>query len=358
MSKENKVILHIIDSLSIGGAEILLKNTVNALPDWQHCIVYLRKPDEIRHQFSKHNTEFICFEHSGWKGLFKTVKKFNHLVERVKPYIVHSHLFYATLIARLAVPKKTPLCSSLHSLYSIDAFQKNKKSLWAERLTLKKRHALIGVSKCVLADYFKYVPFKGKSFVLYNFLPNDFWSKPGVEEEKTDVVRFVAVGTLKEAKNYFYLLSVFELIKNKNVTLDIYGDGPLKEQLQEVIDGKGLNVKLLGNTNPKEFLPHYDVFIQASMHEGFGLSVIEAMAARLPVVLSDIPVFREITSGLAHFFPLNKAGTVKEFLMLLANNQVLRGTYISKAYNYAKANYTQDLYIQNLLHIYANIAHS
>ena len=80
------------------------------------------------------------------------------------------------------------------------------------------------------------------------------------------------------------------------------------------IDKYDLPVTLRGIIREtKPLFKNYDLFIQASLHEGFGLSVIEAMASGLPVFISDIPVFHEITNDFAHFFPLNdslKAATL------------------------------------------------
>jgi glycosyltransferase involved in cell wall biosynthesis len=118
-------------------------------------------------------------------------------------------------------------------------------------------------------------------------------------------VRCVAVGNLKEAKNYFYLLQIFQSLKEQPISLDIYGTGGLQTDLQNEIDKNNLRVVLKGHLQDiPAVLPHYDIFIQSSAHEGFGLSVIEAIAARVPVFISRIPVFEEITNGHAHFFHL------------------------------------------------------
>jgi glycosyltransferase involved in cell wall biosynthesis len=214
---------------------------------------------------------------------------------------------------------------------------------------LKKSHTLIGVSHHVLKDYVSNVPFKGKRFVLYNFLP-DAAFHPKADGSAAGMIKLVAVGNLKEAKNYHYLVQIVKSLPN--VALDIYGTGPLESDLHRYITDQNLPVRLCGSAViTPELLHQYDFFIQASSHEGFGLSVIEAMAAGLPALLSDIPVFREITGGRAHFFPLQN---IVEATLKVAN--IISAPYpqeqVNEAFNYAHEQYCAARYCQQLVDIY------
>jgi glycosyltransferase involved in cell wall biosynthesis len=348
--KNNSTILHIIDSLSIGGAEILLKNSVNLLQEFHHVVVYLHEPSQLKMQF-KGNVEVVCLNHKGWMRLLTTVVKLRRIIKKKRPALVHSHLFVSSLCARLATPANLPLFNSLHSIYGIDAFKKNSKSFWIERLTLRKRHTLIGVSKFVLNDYLKLIPFKGKAFVLYNFLPDTFFDDHSTPF--SDSLKCLSVGNLKEAKNYLYLLRVFSNLNDNPISLDIYGDGYMKDELQQLILQDTLTVRLMGKVEePINLFKNYNLFVQASSHEGFGLSVIEAMAAKLPILVSDIPVFKEITSGYAYFFTLDDPEKASEtFLYLLKNLSELR-KFTEPAFEYCRQHYSSKYFKQNLLSIY------
>ena len=347
----NNRIIHIIDSLTTGGAEMLLKNTVNILGEYEHCIVFLYPRNEMMKEFEG-RVEFICLEHKNWSSLLSTVRSLKKIIKEKQPLLVHSHLFVSTICARLAMSREIPLVTSLHSTYSIDAFQKNRKSIWAERFTLKGWHNLVAVSNYVLQDYLKYVPFKGEKFVLYNFLPTEAFEIKNHTETGT-TLKCVAVGNLKEAKNYFYLLDLFACAKDLRITLDIYGEGALRDPLQQKIDSENLPVKLCSNTHDVlGVIEKYDLFIQASSHEGFGLSVIEAMARCIPVLISDIPVFHEITGNHAHFFPLdNKAAAATVLKTMLADGSERR-KHVQQAFDYCLRNYSVDIYKQKLLSIY------
>ncbi len=343
-------VIHIIDTLNMGGAEILLKNVVNALQDWQHVVVFLTPPNSLANEF-KGEVCFICLHHGGWKHSWRTIQRIKTVIKDFKPDLVHSNLLIASIFARLATPANLPLINTLHSIYSLDAFRKGKKSLWCEKLTLKKRHILIAVSNFVLQDYLAYVPFKGRCFVLYNFLPDEHLQKKATPQTR-DVLRCVAVGNLKEAKNYMYLLEVFAHLPNCTVHLDIYGEGPLRGIMEQKINEQSLPVVLKGQHNdPVNIFKNYDLFLQASSHEGFGLSVIEAMATGLPTFLSDIPVFREITGGYAHFFPLQNAAEAARLLEQLQANEKLC-EFVSAGYDWCKRQYNAAAYKEQLVGIY------
>jgi len=347
-------ILHIIDSLTTGGAEILLKNTVNILKEFRHVVVYLNKPDPLIKEF-KGDVEFICLHHQGWKKIPSTVLKLKKIIMHKKPQLVHSHLQISTICARLATNRSVPLLTTLHSTFSEDAFHKSRKSIWAEKLTLKKHHSLVGVSRHVVNDYLRLIPFRGKIFVLYNFIPDHFFN--GIPfNDSTDHLKCIALGNLKEAKNYHYILDIFSKLKEQNISLDIYGEGRMRNDLQKRINSEGLAVKLCGQVkDPLSVFKEYDLFIQASMHEGFGLSVIEAMASGLPVYLSDIEVFHEITNDLAYFFLLTDSDEAAKLILQLKQNSEFRKQHVEQAYEYCRDNYSQKKYSNKLLEIYKNV---
>lgn len=342
-----------IDSLGRGGAEILLKNIICMLKNYDHIIVYGSPEDDLQNHFPD-GTKFSRIDFIRIKNLPAAIRSFRKMIKKTPPLLVHSHLQKSSLFTRIAVPAHVPLVNTLHSLYSKDAFF-NKMAVWAERLTLKKRHHLIAVSKAVLEDYLVYVPFKGKRFVLYNFLPDIFFHGK-IYPVQPESLKCIAVGNLRQVKNYEYLLDVFSHLNDTAIELDIFGNGDMKDKLQQQIDNKIMRVKLCGNTaNVKEILLHYNLFVQASEHEGFGVSVVEAMASRVPLVLSDIPVFREITGGYAHFFPLDDVKKAACIIRGLASDETLRNTYVEKAFAFCRGLYNESEYLNNLNNIYKSI---
>lgn len=102
----------------------------------------------------------------------------------------------------------------------------------------------------------------------------------------------VGVGRLVQYKNFKYLINAFALVQPNipNSKLLILGEGIDRIDLENLIKKLNLNdkVKLLGFVdNIQDFLQISTLFVSTSLHEGFGNVIIEAMAAGLPVIVTD-----------------------------------------------------------------------
>lgn len=104
----------------------------------------------------------------------------------------------------------------------------------------------------------------------------------------------IAVGRLDYQKGFDFLIDSWKLVAKKypDWQLNIYGEGPLREQLQEQIDRQGLSsvVKLCGRTsNITEKYSQHSFYLMSSRAEGLGLVLLEAAACGLPLVAYDCP---------------------------------------------------------------------
>jgi glycosyltransferase involved in cell wall biosynthesis len=298
----SKTILHIINSLALGGAEVLLRDTINGLYDYNHIICYLSAPAPL---LSSINVQYSYnLEHGSWRNLFSTRRKLKQIIRKHQPHLLHAHLFESTLIARLSVPKTLKFFFTIHNILSQDAFEVNRLSLIAEKLTYKKRHHIIAVSLEALNDYNKWVGIKGKADVLYNYVSQNFFDlEYDYGQPINDSFRLVAVGNLRRQKNYPALLNAMELVKDIPVSLDIFGSGDMQEELQNTIDKNKLNVRLMGRVDEvSKILMDYHAYIMPSLFEGFGIAPMEAMASGMPVLLSNLSVFKELGSDIPVYF--------------------------------------------------------
>jgi glycosyltransferase involved in cell wall biosynthesis len=323
MSKR-KTIVHVINSLPIGGAELLLLHTLPLLEDYDHVICYLHAPDTLAVDFAP--WPVICIHHQAKLNTLRSVRKLSAIIKEYQADIVHAHLLDSTWIARLACPRQVKFVFTLHSILSQDAFLVNKLSLWMEKLLVSSRQNLIAVSQTVLNDYQSFIPFKGKTWVLHNFVSQRFFQVNRTHDYVAGTatqLKLVAIGNLKAAKNYVYLLEVFKQLKGLPVSLHIYGEGQERESLQRTIDERGLAVELKGSVSGIEnVLPLYDLYITSSLHEGYGIAPLEALASGTPVLASDIPVFKEVLGKYALYFELTDVFSLVELIQQLLQRKI------------------------------------
>lgn len=99
----------------------------------------------------------------------------------------------------------------------------------------------------------------------------------------------------------------------------IVGDGPYLEDLKQLARKNGVSERCLWLGSRKEayrYMKYFDVYALCSYTEGYPLAFIEAAAAKLPVVCSDIPVFKSIaTEECVCFFRLDNISSLCDALV-------------------------------------------
>jgi glycosyltransferase involved in cell wall biosynthesis len=302
-----------------GGAERILSTTLHLIPGYRHIVCYLSLPHTMVEQMEAAEIHFLNLTSNF--DILSCANRLKKIIKKEKPFVVHAHLLKSTWVTRLATPKHVPLVFTVHNSLSEDAFKVNRLSLWMEKLTYNKRQTLVSVSHSALNDYNQWVGLKGPSHILYNIIDDAFFNTRTHSKEDNGFTKLVAVGHLRRQKNYINLLKAFQFLSGRKVSLDIYGIGEEYEELNTYIQRYNLPVKLKGiSKNLPQILGNYDAFIMPSLFEGYGIAPVEAMAAGLPVLLSNLEVFVEITGGYALFFdPMNPesiASSINEFMSM------------------------------------------
>lgn len=135
-------------------------------------------------------------------------------------------------------------------------------------------------------------------------------SKLGLSQLDSPV--FAVVSRLVPAKNIETVIRAADYLKQRKVSfqLVIVGDGILFRDFEALIDELGLRdyVFLLGHVNDVDELARaFDTILIPSMKEGQGLVLQEAVMAGVPVLVSDIPVFREQLGEVGPYLPVKDA---------------------------------------------------
>ena len=123
----------------------------------------------------------------------------------------------------------------------------------------------------------------------------------------------ISVCRLEPQKDPATLIAAMESIPD--ATLLMVGDGQLRGELEQQAAAAGLSsrIKFLGRRNDiPQLLKMADVFALASTWEGFGISVVEAMAAGVPVVATDVPGVAQVVGDAGMLVPIKDPGALAE----------------------------------------------
>jgi len=355
-----RTIIILIDNLARGGAEVLVAGSLKALSQSYDIVLVTLTEECDFNDVSKYCLQKYSLGVRTKTSVIGGLIKLKKIIRKHQPVLIHSHLVRSTILARIACPSNIPLFFSIHNELSVNVFNQSKLYSFFEKITVNKSHTAVAVSKTVLEDYVKTIPFRGRKVVLENYISDAFFENtppfrnPALNQKTP--IKIVALGNIKASKNYEYLVKSFIYLKDISVTLDIYGNKnhPTYKTLMEIIEKYKLPVTFRGvDENMSNQLLRYHLYVMASIHEGFGLATVEAMASGLPLLLSDIPVHREITEKNAIFFDLKDPESLANQIKRTINNEYDLYALYEQGIEIAKK-YRKENYNAKLLKIYQN----
>lgn len=148
-------------------------------------------------------------------------------------------------------------------------------------------------------------------------------SGPGRRPPKREAFTVLSIGRLIPVKNPLTALAAFAASGLREARMLFIGEGSLRRPLGERIAAAGLGdrVTLTGLIAREQVYEHClraHLFVSTSRGEGLPIAVLEAMAAELPVILSDIPPHREIVEDGGDFIPLIPPDDAEGFARAIA----------------------------------------
>lgn len=341
-------IVHVTWSLGIGGIETMLVNIANAQANLGADVTIVIINDQVNEQLKRTISPNVnCFflgRKSGSRSLLP-VLKLNRILWQKHPDVIHCHL--ETVITIIAKPFRKRCCLTKHSTGSQGVPSAD---------ILAKYYKVFAISNSVKQYLWELC--KVEAVVVENgIIPENFEKRQYHPLDSKRPVKIVMVGRLLTAvKGQNVLIRALSKLKD-NVTIDIIGDGPDKEQLQSLVNELSLSDKVcfLGAKTQQELyrqLKDYDIYVMASNVEGFGLTVAEAMAAKLPVIVTDIEGPKEIVRNgkYGHLFKVGDsddcARAISEVIGNYDTEKALDEVYRYVCENYS-VNKTAKEYIEN-----------
>jgi glycosyltransferase involved in cell wall biosynthesis len=353
-------ILHVINALSMGGAEKMLfdmTSRMNETKNYSVSILLLNdKQESLKNVFEDQGIKVYvlnCKSNYSLMNLYKIIKY-------MKKYdIIHSHLFpsnYWVALAKIFLKDKV-IVTTEHNTHNKRREHKFFKPV--EKFIYSKYNKVISISDTTQVNLLNWLSLvnNGKFIVIENgidlikFKTVKAYEK-GVFFDDTSFI-LTMVGSLSEQKDQETIIRAMKFLP-ENAKLLLVGDGNKRNKLVRLINELELEdkVELLGvRQDIPSIMKTSDVVIVSSNWEGFGLVAVEGMASEKPVVASNVDGLKQVVEGFGVIFEKSDEEDLAKKILELMNNMNYYHDIAMKCYEHSK-DYSIERLVEQYLKIY------
>lgn len=304
MTRRRIHVLHVVDSLRVGGLENGVINLINALDgeEFRSSICCLKETGDLQNRLQDGSVKVFHTTPRPGRPLFVSMAA---LVRARRVDVVHSNnwgtFFDAVLAAHLGGASLMVHC--IHGLFTEDLEEMKWRRRFLQRLLAVGTHRLYAVADYLRRTYIRRVGIApGRIETIHNGVDTER-HRPADDDRRRrmrsrlgysdDDILFGSVGTLYWIKDPETLLqAAAEVCKRHPRAAFLWvGDGRLRQSLRAGAERMGLDgrVRYLGRRDDvADILAALDVFVLPSIIEGLSYSILEAMATGLPVVATRV----------------------------------------------------------------------
>ena len=222
-------------------------------------------------------------------------------VRAERPDLIHTHLVHADVYGAVAARAlRIPVVSTRHNddRYLLGPFR------YVDRAFARPARRLIAISDAV-RHFLERAGYDPAKLVTIHYGLDELPSTPSEPPPAaagiaTEAPLALAVGRLIAQKDHATLLRAFARVRAEvpDARLAILGSGPLEAETRTLATELGLDdaVALPGRTDIRDWLERADVFVHTSRWEGFGIVLLEAMLAGLPIVATRVSAVPEVVA--------------------------------------------------------------
>jgi len=289
-----KKVLIILPCFAMGGAENMvyeLSTHIDPAKFEMSVLCYCGKQNTSLEQKAERKIDIHYVDCAGTVTLKKIQTVFKEIY-RIKPDIVHAHMGGTLYAALWTLKARKPLVVTIHT-----APQKSFSNLIEKVLQFRMKFGrcrLVAVSEENQRLVNKYFNLKTPcEFVNNGVDQSRFYRK------KHDKFTFINVARQDDNKNQQMLIQAFRKFHetHHDARLILVGDGPNHEMLQMMCKELAIQNEVLftGNiVNTEDYYAFSDVYVQTSHREALPMSILEAMAAGLPIVSTDVGGIKDV----------------------------------------------------------------
>ncbi len=332
-------ILHVITSLSTGGAEKLISEIAPRLRDKGHQVDVLAF-DGADTAFKKVLIDKGIKVYSFGKGCNVYNPLFIiRLTKLMKNYdIVHTHNTAPQLFAAIgSVLCSVVLCTTEHN--TSNRRRDWKWYAWIDKWMYSRYNKIICISNQAENNLCKYLPKVKNVCTIFNGVDiNRFHNAKPLDTLKSNKNVVVMVAGFRYQKDQDTLIKAFTHLDKDKYELWLVGDGERRPILEKMIYDLGLNnVNLLGIRNDiPNVLQTADIVVMSSHFEGLSLSNIEGMSVNKPFISSNVDGLREVVDGYGLLFPHGDDKALSSIIKKLSDDKVYYHQVAAKCWERAQ----------------------
>jgi glycosyltransferase involved in cell wall biosynthesis len=289
-----------------GGAERIVLNICNELES--------RKEHEVLLiTFSADNAYTFLTETIQWKvvnadvvpsitGKAKIeVDELQKVIDDFQPDVIHAHLFKSIMVLSQIDYTKASYFFHFHdnmpqlAKFSFGGIAKKEMwtNLYERRFVLKafanRQVTAIAISEDTMGYVVRVLPRKWWPKLMFNAIDFDHFY---AELPRQNNSRLAMIGSFVQKKNQLLAIQTAQVLKSRgmSIELNLIGDGPLRSELEEYVQSNDLSESVIFHgaiDHPEVILKESTIYLHTAKIEPFGLVLLEAMAAGLPVVCTD-----------------------------------------------------------------------
>lgn len=284
-------IAFVIASLNSGGAERVIANLANCFVSQKDEIDLILFNDTIYYELDKRvRVHIIKEDKRGIRYILDASCSLRKELKKIAPEVVVSFLTEINVLSILA-STGAPWKLIVSERNNPRVMPRKKYYRWLRTALYPFCDAFVFQTKQAQEYFCK--PIQKRSCIIHNPISIVAVERAVGGDKKG--FEIVSVGRLEPQKNFALLINTFKQFHDKfrDSTLTIYGEGRLREDLENQIQSLSLEgvVTLPGNQkNIIELISNKSVFVLSSDYEGMSNALMEAMAVGLPCISTDCPI--------------------------------------------------------------------
>lgn len=331
-------ILHVITSLSTGGAEHLMVDLLPRLKEYGNEVelcVFNGTQTPFFEEIVKSGIKVHALSEKSDYYNFKNILRLRRIMKGFD--IVHTHNTAPQFFAAIAKHRKIKLYTTEHST---STRRRNHKIFYLfDKWMYRQYDQIICISQVAYESLRKYIGFSYPMTVIENGIDvMKFENAVPVDLGLNDKIILTMVAGFRYEKDQATLIkSLLFLPEQYHVVL--VGDGEKRLEIESLISEHQLEsrVHLLGlRTDVPSILKSSNIVVMSSHREGLSLSNVEGMASGCPFVASDVDGLREVTKNAGVLFPHQDPKTLASIVKELISNENYRLSIIDKCQKKAR----------------------